>query len=160
MKVLKSQLKDKIQIVLPLTYGSSKFKKSQIEALFIRSGFDTISYKKKLNLDELCCLRLSADIVLNFQISDAFSASLQEHFFSNSIMILANWLPYEWLKQKGIYFHSINSEEIVFSFTKIMENMLEEKNKSNENKKIISNISAWDIVSKSWCADYRTLMNY
>ena len=105
-------------------------------------------------------MKILRNIVLNFQISDAFSDSLQEHFFSNSIMILANWLPYEWLKQKGIYFHSINSEEIVFTLTKIMGNIMEEKNKSNENKKIISNISSWNKVSKSWCTDYKKLMNY
>ena len=158
LKDLPADLKNKIILVLPLTYGADRKTKETIRALALSTGIESKCFVDTLNQEEISYLRLSSDIVISFQISDAFSASLQEHFYTNSIMILGAWLPYEWLAKKGLFFYSIHPNELLDLLSSIIQNFEYEKNKFSSNKETISSISSWESVAGLWVDDYRKML--
>ncbi len=159
LKDLPVELKNQIILVLPLTYGADRKTKETIRALAQSTGIETKCFVDTLNQEEISFLRLSSDIVINFQISDAFSASLQEHFYTNSIMILGAWLPYDWLSKEGLFFYSIHPNELIDLLSRIIQDIDIEKVKFNSNNVTISSISSWESVSRLWADDYRQMLN-
>ena len=159
LKDLPMELKNQIILVLPLTYGADIKTKETIGSLALSTGIETKCFFDTLNQEEISFLRLSSDIVINFQISDAFSASLQEHFYTNSIMILGEWLPYDWLAKEGLYFYFIHPNKLIDLLSRIIHDFENEKVKFNSNKSKIASISSWDYVSKFWANDYKQMSN-
>jgi hypothetical protein len=155
---LPSGIKSEIVLVLPLTYGGNQIWKEEIIENAKNTGIEIKAFCEELTEKEVCLLRLSSDIVLNFQISDAFSGSLQEHFYTNSIMILGEWLPYKWLASKGLFFYAINENQIIELISKIIENFEQEKQKFESNKNIIYYISSWETVTELWANEYKQMI--
>ena len=155
---LQSQLKDRLVLILTLTYGADNQFKERIITTAQQTGIETIFFKNTLNETEISLLRLSSDIVINFQISDAFSGSLQEHFYTNSIMILGEWLPYKWLESKDLFFYSINENRLKELIIRIIQNLEKEKQKFESNKNIIYSISSWEAVTELWANEYKQMI--
>jgi len=151
---LPKHLKNQLVLILPLTYGADNETKEKIITAARDTKIETIYFKNSLTEVEIGLLRLSSDIVINFQITDAFSGSLQEHFYTNSIMIVGDWLLYDWLKSKGLFFYTITENKLTELMTHIIENFEEEKQKFITNKETIYSISSWGSIIESWGKDY------
>ena len=151
---LPDDLKNKLVLVLPLTYGGDLPRKKEIIEIAKKTAIETIYFTNSLTELELCKLRLCSDIAINLQISDAFSASLQEHFYTNTLMILGNWLPYDWLAKKGLKFYAIDKDQLNECLLKVVDNIELEQMRCSANKHIISSISSWEYVCSDWRDDY------
>ena len=155
---LKNEEKSMLELVVPLTYGSDINAKKEIIDQAKKTGIEVMFFEKQMNFEEIVYLRKASDIHLNMQVSDAFSASIQEHFSAGSIMVLGNWLPYEWLREKGMYFHSVDFFEIKEKISQIIQEIHSEKEKFLKNNDILFSISSWNSVVHSWSEDYKKLI--
>ncbi len=68
---------------------------------------DNIQYKiinSFLDKKEIAILRLSADVFIYGQTTDALSGSVLEYVYAGSISVIPRWLDYSELKERDIYF--------------------------------------------------------
>ena len=149
-KSLHEELKSKIHLVFLMTYGGTENYIETIEKKLITENVEYTIVKNRLSELELCKIRLDIDITINFQVTDGFSSSIQEHFYAGNIMILADWLPYNWLKEKGMNFYNIELSNLANIVSQVLKNIPEERQKAQENMAKIELISKWKECSLKW----------
>ncbi len=149
------KLKSRIELVFLMTYGGNYTYIKQVENELKKSNFNYQIVAEQLTEEQICMFRIASDITLNFQTTDGFSASIQEHFFAGSVMLLANWLPYEWLREKGLYFHSSSFSELKQKLENIISNFEEEKIFCSTNFQKIEPISDWKSLARNWSEIYK-----
>ena len=150
INLLPKEVKDKIHFIFLLTYGGNKDYILSIKDLLIKNNLDFTIIEKRLSEIELCKIRLSVDITMNFQITDGFSSSIQEHFYAENIMILGEWLPYNWLKASGLNFHNVRLQNLSKKILDILSNLDSEKELAKKNAKNIEVISKWSSCISKW----------
>lgn len=101
MKILKSIcllpscLIEKIQIIFPWGYGSSLHEDTyikKIKVLLDEKGIDYIFVKDFLQGEKLAGFRMSCDIFIYGQTTDAMSDSVLEYLYAGSLFLCPNWL--------------------------------------------------------------------
>lgn len=150
INMLPKEIKNNLHIVLLMTYGGNKNYISSIENLLNKNSLNFTIIDKRLSEIELCNIRLTVDITINFQITDGFSSSIQEHFYAENIMILGDWLPYNWLKDNGLSFHNISIKNLSKTILDIISNLDSEKELAEQNVKNIEVISKWSSCISKW----------
>ncbi len=148
-------LKSRIELVFLMTYGGNSTYKDQVEIELKKSGYDFKIVTNHLTEEQICSYRIASDITLNFQTSDGFSSSIQEHFFAGNIMLLADWLPYQWLREKGLHFHSTSFHELNEKLEFLIQNFETEKIRCLKNTHQIEIISDWKYATKNWLELYK-----
>lgn len=112
LKILKSieqlpkAVKDKMFVVLPLTYqreDSSYI--GSIEKALKDTGCDGFILHDFMDDTQIAQLCVSTDIFINAQITDALSSSMIEQFYANSIVLNGSWLKYGFLDQIGLKYY-------------------------------------------------------
>lgn len=154
INLLPKEVKNNIHIILLMTYGGNKDYIISIKNLLVKNNLEFTIIEKRLSEIELCNSRLSVDITINFQITDGFSSSIQEHFYAENIMILGEWLPYNWLKNKGLYFHNIKLQNLSKTLLDILVNIDSEEVLAKQNVKKIEEISKWSYCISKWKSIY------
>ncbi len=150
LKLLPIEYKKRIFVVFPLTYtvkGDSFL--NEIDSAL--DGFDIPYYcfREHVQIEDLAKLRIISDIVVNIQISDALSSSLIEYFYAGNIMLLGEWLPYEFLKHDfGIHYLPISTDNVADNICYVLDNLAEESRKAERNIVGTHNLSSWDSVSE------------
>lgn len=144
-------LKDKILIILPITYGGTNVYKIKIVDKLKSLGFDYFVYDKLMNHDEIAILRKATDIMIQLQTTDQLSGSMSEHLFANNVVITGSWLPYNILKERKVWFLEIESfDELKKMLVKTINNISEFKVLANENHDKIYKLASWKENIKSW----------
>lgn len=147
--------KDKIQIILPVTYGGSQSYKNEIIEKLENLPFDYKIYDQFLDDDLIAKIRKATDIMIQLQKTDQFSGSMQEHLYSRNVVITGKWLPYQSLKDEGAWFLDLNElEEIKTTLPMIIENFAEYESLTTNCPSAISNLSSWENNIKSWTKLY------
>jgi hypothetical protein len=149
---IKSELPEKAKLILPITYGTTaKYKAELIKALET-SGLEYIIYEDYLSDEQVAHLRKATELMVQIPVTDAFSGSFQEHLFAQNIVIAGNWLPYQSLKEKGIYYETIkNVGELREKLLFILHNLAEIKNKIEKtNTPDRFKASLWSECIKDW----------
>ena len=154
IKSLNQEIKNKIHLVFLMTYGGDHKYIKTVENKLIKENFKYTLVKNRLSKLELSKIRLDIDITINFQVTDGFSSSIQEHFYAGNIMILADWLPYNWLKEKGMTFYNIELSKLEYELQRVLQNMPVEKEKAKKNMAKIELISKWKECSLEWYKIY------
>lgn len=150
------KFKDKIQLIVPLTYqGTEKYKNQILEKL------NQLPYKYKVYADfmtdgEVAHLRNASDVMIQLQTTDQLSGSMQEHLFAENIVITGSWLPYQTLKEEGAWFIEVDKvDELVTVLPAVLENYKEYAPKTVNSSKAIAKLSLWDQNIDSWIALYK-----
>ena len=100
---------------------------------------------------EVAKLRYATDIYINAQITDAFSASMQEYLFSGAIVFNPRWLSYPEISEFGLSCIEYNDiSEIPKAISKALS---VEKCRKPENS-IIYKHTSWNEVKKGWEKSY------
>jgi len=149
---IKSELPKKTKVVLPITYGGSTEYKMEIKEALEITGLQNIVYEKYLSDEDIAHLRKATDLMIQIPLTDAFSGSMQEHLFAQNIVIAGSWLPYQSLKDKGVYYETIDSindlkEKLLFVF-KNLDEIKSQVIKSNTADKFKT--SLWSECIKGW----------
>ncbi|MBF0464516.1 MAG: glycosyltransferase family 4 protein [Nitrospirae bacterium] len=106
--------------------------------------------------EELAALRTAADVMVHVQVTDSFSAAMQEHLYGGGIVINGSWLPYKFLKDRGVFFLEVNSvsevaEKIIYAY----ENKSQLKELCLLNRPIMWDLSSWERNLPRWEAIYK-----
>lgn len=156
---LKPPLKEAVFLLFQMTYGLTEEYLDQIIDHLTKAG---LSYKIITNLlpkDEVAKLRLIPDIAVSISMSDAFSASVQEQIFAENIVITGNWLPYDYLKDRNIYFIETEIIDLTGKIADCLENLEIHKNRLVNNRDKIYKVSSWENSIMDWVQIYGEIMN-
>lgn len=139
-----------ILFLFPLAYGDEVYRDEVINLL----NNSKINYKvltEYFENEETALLRSISDIMINVQISDQFSGSMQEALYAGNILINGSWLPYDIFKHEGGYFLEIDSlKELSGKIEYCIENIITLKDKTRNNKSVIWKLSSWENNKKDW----------
>jgi hypothetical protein len=141
---------DKIFLLVPFTYGGTQEYLNKVLALLAESKFRFKIFTKYLPDEDIADIRINTDIAINIQFSDQGSSSLLEHIYSGSIVLAAEWLPYKFWDDMGVYYHRVNENNLVDKLGMIIMNIKEEQVKCRNNNTFIGNIFTWKHQVKLW----------
>lgn len=157
LQKLPEEIKGKIMVYYPMTYGlDTSYRLKVIEALS-KVNYDFKIFENRLSDEELALLRLDTDVALNIQITDSLSSSLMQHLYAGNVVVVGDWLPYEFLYEKGIYYKTTSIENITKTIESILVNLHFYKDLSSGNKNIVRSVSAWSEVANRQNEIYKEL---
>lgn len=144
-------------LVLPITYGSeTKAYKAELISVLDKTEIKYKLFEEFLSEKNNAHLRNLSDIMIQLQTTDQFSGSMQEYMYCGDIVITGSWLPYQTLKENGVYYHTIDKfSELSEKIDQVFRNLEDEKRNSIRNKDIIYNISSWETNINSWLKLYK-----
>lgn len=100
MSRLDSNEKDKIFLILPMTYGLNASYERKVKEKLNNSGIEFKILKEFLDSKHLAYLRRSVDLFIIMSTSDQFCGTLLEHLYLGNKIIAASWLPYSDVEDK------------------------------------------------------------
>lgn len=152
---MQDTLKEKIYVLVPFTYGwKPEYKEKVINRLNL-SGLPYTLLDQRLTDLQITELRMISKIVINIQITDSFSASLQEHMMAESVMIVGDWLPYKVFDDAGIFMIKTDMYGLQSKIEEAILHYDVYKMKSINNSNKVYNLSSWSGVSSRWISIYR-----
>ncbi len=154
LEALGNSLDDKIHVIIPFGYfGNDGYKSAIINKLKENKLSYTIIdwYSTDTEVAEY---RMISDLAINGQTTDAMSASVQEHFYAGSVLLVGQWLPYGYFQELGLKFTFFSWKNLLERFDSIVENLGDEKRLAMSNKEIIWLHSAWSSAVKGWVTLY------
>lgn len=107
---------------------------------------------------EVAMLRKASDILIQVQIYDQLSASMQEHLYAENIVITGAWLPYEPLYERGVFMLKVHKPEEVGSILRYaLHNYDDLKERCKNNPKIIEQFNNPEECVNRWVNLYEKL---
>lgn len=138
-------------LILPLTYGGNPEYRSRIVQMLTSMQYEFKIYDSFVSDDTIAHIRKASDILVQLQITDQFSGSMQEHLYCNNIVITGSWLPYESLKEAGVRFIEIDGlKELGSSLIHVLDGFPDLSSEMMCNSSIIYELSSWENNILSW----------
>lgn len=154
---LDTKIKDKLFLIIPMTYGGDKEYISEVRQKAQGIGIPFILLSSFLTLNELCKYRIVSDILLTIQETDALSSATQEHIYTKELFIAGDWLPYEAFRELGIFYLTTSENSIDNAISNAMKNFESLKERCAVNREKITMFSSWEQVINDWLDIYRSL---
>lgn len=148
IQTLDKALQERIEIVLQCTYGECGGEYWQslldiIERLYCK----TIVITDYMGDADIAKLRFATDIYINAQISDAFSATMQEYLFSGAVVLNPTWLNYPEITEfKLSCIEYTNMSDI----REILSDILQKGVHHQMNNRVIYQHTSWENVKELW----------
>lgn len=152
-------LKERIFIVVPFTYGWKQEYKEQVISRLENTRITYVLLDKHLTDAQITELRIISNIVINIQVTDSFSASLQEHMMAGSVMIVGDWLPYKVFDDAGIFLIKTTLGGLKDKIEDVITHYDIYKEKSVLNKEKVYNLSSWNGVETKWVDIYKGFLS-
>ncbi|GHT67127.1 hypothetical protein AGMMS50239_29760 [Bacteroidia bacterium] len=159
MANLRNDQKDRILLLFPMTYGVSKGYIEKIRKQLLQSKISHHIFSSFLSKEENAELRVVTDIVVNIQVTDALSGSLQEHLYAENILLVGNWLPYQIFDENGIFYLKTSIENLGNNISYCIDNLEMLKQRTKDNHIKIKKLSSWESISSSWVDIYNELLS-
>lgn len=143
---------DKIIVIYTMTYGvKDKKYEDELKSLINELGCESVYLTRFMNEFDIACLRKVSDILIHAQLTDAFSASIQECLYSGCIVLNGSWLKYTELPQSETRLVEYdNISDIPHFLAKIIDNYQEYKKQALDNRRILREMSSIDITALKW----------
>jgi hypothetical protein len=106
---LPANVKAKIFLVFPMTYGLTPDYEKAVDTACQRSGFNYLILKDFLSRDGLAALRIAADMAIYMPESDAMSAAALETIYAGNVLVAGAWLPYGLYRRLGLPFVEVEN---------------------------------------------------
>jgi hypothetical protein len=145
LKNLDPEIKEKIFILVPMTYAA---KEEYIDNIITILRTLDVSYKiitDILSDENISRLRIISDLFINIRTTDQLSGSMLEHLFSGSVVLTGDWLPYKKLDDLFVYYYKVNFDNIKDILCFVIDNLKQEKILCSVNNDIINNEFNWSI---------------
>lgn len=158
IKNIDEAIKEQICILLQMSYGGTdEYRKTVIEAAK-KAGCQYLVIECFMTDEEVADIRIMTDIFINAQMTDAFSGSVCENLFSNSILINARWLRYQEFDEHDFKYLEF---ENIFEIGEIIQKVLEQGFDVSGNKELIWKLRSWESCGSRWKRIYREVLgNY
>ena len=147
---IRSALKDNLFILIPFGYGGDVEYRQAIENKLKKLKIGFIIFDSFISDQDIAKLRLATDIVINAQISDASSASIQEHLYAENVLLTGEWLPYTYFTHKGVRLWSFGYDNFFEKLVHVLENFESFQKEVQINSEIIYNLSSWGARIDQW----------
>jgi hypothetical protein len=150
---LPEDVKRKVHLLLPLTYGGPDEYVTQVESAARRAGFTPTVIRKRTDAEPNALLRRATQVMIHVQTSDSFSATMQETLYAGSVVINGAWLTYRFLRERGARWLEVPSiGDLPAVLTDVVERYEHYKTEAEANGPIVAAFSSWDAVRDSWIA--------
>jgi hypothetical protein len=126
LAALPVNMKSCIFAVFQMAYPDSPVYWEEIRKRLDANSISYLMIDRMQSFEDVCRLRLASDIAINVQITDSLSASIQEHIFAGSHLIVGEWLPYKMFESMGVPIHKVGGS---IDITEAIENYLMAKRK-------------------------------
>ena len=145
-------------IILPMTYPHNPLYIKRIALLAEEKKMSIEIIDRYLTDKQIAELRLNASIFIQLQVTDLLSGSMIEHLYAGAIVITGSWLPYEVLKEQGLFFIQIDSiNDLRSTLEQIINGMQEYVSRAKHNKELIDGLYTWNKVISQWVNLYKAL---
>jgi len=153
------EVPENLFLVFPMTYGATDKYRKTVRKHLEQHGFRYKIFDKFMPDEEMAMLRRASDLMIQVQITDQFSGSMQEHLYTENVVITGDWLPYGTLDEKGIFMLKVSSvEEVGEKLVYALNNLDSLKEKCKKNPEIIWELSSWEKNIHSWIDMYEELL--
>lgn len=150
---LSVERRQNIHILLRLTYGGAETDYlKQIEEATIRTGCTYSMITDYVDNETVIELTRLTDVFINAQITDAASASVQEHIYFGALVINPEWIDYGNLMDGIFYLSYADFDEL----TEVLGNNILKKNESpyitelHANSAVIYDRLSWNNKVDGW----------
>ena len=158
IKALPKEIRTKLLVYLPVTYGLSQVHKNEIEGALKDVDFEYRLFVKRLTNEELAILRIETDIAINIQLSDSLSSSLLQHLYAGSILLLGDWLPHTTYDDNDLFYKRVSIQELTNTIIECVSNLSNYKEKATQNEQKVISFASWQSVDKKQCGIYKELV--
>lgn len=155
LTTLPKTFKEKIFLLFQMSYGGNDEYRKQVEKKAKACGINYKLITHFLSDEETSKIRIATDIVLNAQLTDGFSASIQEHLFAKNVVIVGSWLEYKSLDQSNIFYLKSSKENFGRVSFDVIENYSKYSQLIENNTEKIYELSSWDSRLSDWIAIYK-----
>ena len=152
---LPEDVKSRLVLLLQMTYPSDPEYIGMVEEAASRHGLRYKLFDKHLSDEEVAAVRKLCDVVVNMQITDAFSASLQGHIYAGGILLAGEWLDYPVLDNNGIYYIKVNFDTLTGTVADVLARMDYYESQCAGNPAKMRAQTSWQAVSGKWAECYR-----
>ena len=150
-----AELKEKLFFVFPLTYGNDPVYKSKLTDALKEFPLDHCTLDHFLSDAENAHLRKAVDIMIQVQVADQLSGSMQEQLFAGGLVITGSWLPYTTFRENNVYMLNVDAiDAIPGCLLNLLDHFEEEKKKCAGNPEVIYRMSSWESNIGNWLSLY------
>ncbi len=146
------EIKNRLCLILPMTYGRSEEYISNIKLELEKNGLAGVVLTDFMDKQEMAELWVASDIFIHAQTTDAVSASLLESLYAGSIVLNAKWLHYPEFDDWGI--ETINFEsfqDLEDKLNLILQDTIARNRKYQKVlSKVLSEFASWDTCREKW----------
>lgn len=156
----KTKIASKVVLLFPLTYGISK-NSDYYQTLITKiknSGFNYILFENRLSDDELCETRILSDIMVNLQTTDSQASSIKEAFAARNVVIVGDWLPYEFYLNNDVNVFQSDLASFAENFVKILKEYPSLRERSTENYSKITEFASWKEIMPAFIRNYEEIV--
>lgn len=151
---LQKDIKEQIVCVFPMTYpqGEEQYI-SDIDNRLKETGLNYLILTEFMDFQDMAEYALISDLMLHVQTTDQLSSTMLEEMYAGSIVIAGSWLPYQSLREMGIFFLDVDTiSEVTATLEEVITNIEEYRNKCEGNKELVWKHSSWDELAFKWHA--------
>lgn len=118
INAIKDSLPNNLTLVFPLTYGLSEAHKKKyvgrLKQLCNEMNLNAVYFEEYLSVADLFLLRMSTDMFVHIQPTDAGNSSLQEYVLCGKKVVHGSWVHYQYLeKYKPLFYYPVEDLEHV-----------------------------------------------
>lgn len=146
---LSQQVKDRIIILLQMTYGGTDEYKEKVIKEAAKTGCAYMDIQSFLTDEEVAEIRIMTDIYINAQTTDAFSGSVCENLYAGTVLINAGWLCYQEFKDFDFSYLEFKEMDEIGG---LIERVIEKGYRPNvsKNKELVWKLRSWEHCSRKW----------
>lgn len=152
ISALDNYTKDRLCCVIPMTYpkGIDDYIR-RVDGYLNKSGLNYRILTEYMNFQDMADYASISDIMIHVQTTDQLSSTMLEEMYAGSVVIAGSWLPYKWLREKGIRFWTVDR---ISDITGVLKRIISEFDKYHMeclcNRKIVYDIASWDNLADKW----------
>lgn len=156
---LSSADKERIHVILPMTYDRAEPYFSEIVSLLDKADVGYTVLDRFLTIRELAVLRIQSQVMIDVQITDSFNGALRETLYLENITLIADWLEYPPYDREKVYYISINERNLISILHSIINDFDGYKHKCIGNKEKLRRIVSWEYCIKPWVDSYKLIQS-
>jgi hypothetical protein len=111
LAALSPAVKCRLFALFPMTYPDDPVYRNEVKKSLESARVEYRIVDVKMSIEDICRIRVASDYAVNIQTTDSLSASIQEHMFAGSSMIVGNWLPYDVFEKIGVPLQKVATAE-------------------------------------------------
>jgi hypothetical protein len=111
LAALPPSVKSRFFALIPMTYPDDWVYREEVRKSLELAAVEYRILDRVTSIQDMCRVRIASDYAVNIQTTDSLSASIQEHMFVGSSMIVGKWLPYSVFQKMGVPLHRVESAE-------------------------------------------------